>query len=208
MEDNEEEVISNINSGKKLTVTFIKILIICIIINRSIVAFYDYKEIKMEEKNKIVQEEYNRVINSKIKYKYYSDDEFFNIENIEEIEFDSGIKIPTLSIYTPKVKVEEFTKKIESNEIAKDSPVMIINYEEKTSTDLLINKFCEEILKEENYTLKMSNSRNEEKIYIREEVDNYFSYIIIEKYQITYGVSYGTPEINYEISEEKRSKVF
>lgn len=172
---------------------FWEILIIVWIAKVCFNCYDNYMKNKLEkefiQKTESITKEMNDQVN------YIIDFDETDINEVEYIEFDNGIKIPTLSIYTPKPTITSYFKIEEDNIITNNSDVIKIFYEIDNSESFLIEMFKTNILKNEGYVIMPQNLYKHKKIYIRDEKDGYYTYIIIEGYQITYGISYGEPKI-------------
>ena len=101
-----------------------------------------------KEKKQRIEERY-REKNYEINIVTDFEDETF-VGKIKEIEFDNGIKIPTLYKYTESDDVEFFLKTREDNILTKASPVVKMKYPNDSGTGLVIDLYCQ-ILEKKSY---------------------------------------------------------
>ncbi len=193
MEKNENNPIEDFKKveRKKLIILVVKIIIIIYIINSIISFVNNYNLKKIEEQNKIETAEITKSMNLNVKFVNDFEDEQLDINNIEEIEFDNGIKIPTLRKYKNVDFVGFFNTRVESNIMADNSLTITMLY----TNDLLVDMFKTELTKQDNYRPLLHNHGSEIKVFVREEENGFFSYIIVNGCEVTSGISYGEPKI-------------
>ena len=193
MENNENNPIQDFKNveQKKLIILIIKIIIIIYVIN-SIISFVDNFKLKViEEENKFKTVKTTKSTNLNVNFVKNFDDEQIDINNIEEIEFDNGIKIPTLRKYKKIKFVEFFDTRLENNIMADNSLTVRMFY----TNDLLVDMFKTEIVKKDNYKQLSHNYSSGIKVFVREENNGFFTYIIINRCEVISGISYGEPKI-------------
>lgn len=193
MEKNENNPIEDFKKveRKKLIILVVKIIIIIYIINSIISFVNDYNLKKIKEQNKIETAEITKSMNLNVNFVSDFEDEQLDINNIEEIEFDNGIKIPTLRKYKKVDFVGFFNTRVESNIMADNSLTITMLY----TNDLLVDMFKTELTKQDNYRPLLHNHGSEIKVFVREEENGFFSYIIVNGCEVTSGISYGEPKI-------------
>ena len=114
----------------------------------------------------------------------------------QEIEFDNGIVIP-IPNYTGNSKTTvSWEEGIESNYIAYRSQVVKMTYNLEASTaDFMLDIYGQRLTKNHGYERVFYTDKDGVRIYTKEEVDGYFSYVILEESVATMGVCYGEPSI-------------
>lgn len=114
----------------------------------------------------------------------------------DNIEFEYGIKIPTPNNLIDKDNIISYEETMETNNIAYRSRVVKINYGPSESTaNLILEIFSERLPEDYNYEQILYYFDDGTKIYVRDEEEGYFSYIIFKGSEVTYGVCYGEPEL-------------
>ena len=112
------------------------------------------------------------------------------------IEFEYGIKIPTPNNLIYNDNIVSYEETMETNNIAYRSRVVKINYGPSESTaSLILDIFRERLPEDYNYEQILYYFDDGTKIYVRDEEEGYFSYIIFKGSEATYGVCYGEPEL-------------
>lgn len=121
--------------------------------------------------------------------------ESFFSSKIDTLKFEHGIEIPMPNDLIEEENIISCKKCIESNEIAHQSYVVKVVYEENSDvTEIIIDIFKDRLPIDHNYE-QVYYYDNGTRIYTREETEGYFSYIIFRGMEVTYGVCYGEPKI-------------
>ena len=182
--------------GIRLVSLIIYMFLIYAVINGS-VNFYTQKMEKMKiEKAK--EEKLMQIEDQNFKVNLITVlDKNYKTSKEKYIEFDHDIKIPTPHNLISSSNILSYEEIIDTNDIAYRSPAVKIYYESKTegSLDLLMDIFGEILENEYNYEKILYIFEDGKKIYTRKEIDGYFSYVILNTNNITYGVCYGKPEL-------------
>ncbi len=199
MENKENEPIKDYKkvSSKRLIITVIKVLIIIYIVNSAITIYNKCNEIVENEQNKIEMTKEIEENNRKVVLVYDFDDEYVDVKNMEEIKYDNGINIPTLRKYKKVDGIVSYDTARENNIVARQSPVVKFVY----INDLCVDMYKTELVKQDGYTRLMHQNLRNKFVYVRQEKNGYFSYVIIEGCNVTFGISYGDPVANIEINK-------
>ena len=114
----------------------------------------------------------------------------------QEIEFENGITIPIPS-YTGNAKTTvSWEEGIETNYIAYRSQVVKMTYNlEFATADFMLDIYGQRLTKNYGYGRVFYPDAEGVRIFTKEEVDGYFSYVILEGSEATMGICYGEPRI-------------
>ena len=114
----------------------------------------------------------------------------------KEIEFDNGIIIP-VPTYTGNAKTTvSWEEGIETNYIAYRSQVVKMTYNlEAATADFMLDIYGQRLTKNYGYGRVLYTDKKNVRIYTKEEVDGYFSYVILEGSVATIGICYGEPRL-------------
>ena len=114
----------------------------------------------------------------------------------KEIEFDNGIIIP-VPTYTGNAKTTvSWEEGIETNYIAYRSQVVKMTYNlEAATADFMLDIYGQRLTKNYGYGRVLYTDKENVRIYTKEEVDGYFSYVILEGSVATIGICYGEPRL-------------
>lgn len=199
MKDEEDSgIVDRKELNRRFFIRLIEFFIIYLIIS-NIIKIYnrvdEFKEnvIEKQEIESVVQEK-NREINLLTEV----NESFFSASN-ENLEYDNGIKIPLPNNIIGEEYIVSCKKGFESNEIANNSYVVKVDYGfEYGSADLILDIFKDRLEEDHNYEKIYYYDDAGTRIFTREEIDGYFSYMIFRGVEVTFGVCYGEPKIkNY-----------
>ena len=190
-QDIDERKVRQRNLLRKLLYYFIIYLIFSSAI-RFIGNIIDYNEqIKEEKEMYALVTQKNREIELLTEI-----NESFFTSNIDYLEFENGIQIPLPNHLVETGNIASCKKGFESNEIANNSYVVRVNYGENNGTsDLLLDIFKDRLDEDHNYVQVYYYDDYGTRIFTRNEIDGYFSYMIFRGTEVTFGVSYGEPKI-------------
>ncbi len=114
----------------------------------------------------------------------------------KEIEFDNGIVIPIPSFTGNSMTTVSWEEGIETNYIAYRSRVVKMTYNlEAATADFMLDIYGQRLAKNYGYGRVYYPDADGVRIYSKEEVDGYFSYVILEGVTATMGVCYGEPKV-------------
>lgn len=114
----------------------------------------------------------------------------------KEIEFDNGIVIPIPNFTGNSMTTVSWEEGIETNYIAYRSRVVKMTYNlEAATADFMLDLYGQRLTKNYGYGRVFYTDEENVRIYTKEEVDGYFSYVILEGTTATMGVCYGEPKV-------------
>lgn len=114
----------------------------------------------------------------------------------KEIEFDNGIVIPIPNFTGNSMTTVSWEEGIETNYIAYRSRVVKMTYNlEAATADFMLDLYGQRLTKNYGYGRVLYTDEENVRIYTKEEVDGYFSYVILEGVTATMGVCYGEPKV-------------
>lgn len=196
MEDNNSPIIDYGRKSRINLVSMISCIFLTYVLILQIVNFVNNMKTKAEEEK--AKEEMLALIaekNNQIELVTELDDIFFAARN-DNIEFEHGIKIPTPNNLIDKDNIISYEETMETNNIAYRSRVVKINYgPAKSGVSLILDIFSDRLSEDYNYERILYYFDDGTEIYVRDEEEGYFSYIIFKDLEVTYGVCYGEPEL-------------
>ena len=118
------------------------------------------------------------------------------ISSGKEIKFDNGITIP-IPTHTGNAKATvSWEEDVETNYIAFRSRVVKMTYNLELSTaEFMLDRYGQSLTKNYGYKTAYYSHSSGIRIYTKEEIDDYFSYVILDGSVATMGICYGEPRI-------------